>query len=467
MKKEENPPSVEIVDLTHLHKGNGLVATRDIRQGETLFTEQQSHIATSIQMPLRETANTQPFGPVLACQSCFSCLEPASSYFDNKNSALPMDYLWPTPEFSKEFQDILWNKSTKDDSEDSDVDNVDEDTHELFLEDAHGRILCRNCQALFCSRHCRNSFRTQVFPYCCRYRKALKALLTVTLDHDDTKSLADHWELVLATRLFCASVTEQKRNSILNYINEVDSQQGSGLDKVLEGMCGDPADLALLQLGIPDTSDNKKDCTFSVEPFYNAVCVAVSLDDMLTEEEFAMFSLVFFERLAAVCKRNALDVKTKSSFSHYQDKVREVCCGNDSAYDVKEALQHYEKIVKRIGTVVMSNGHITGYVEEVLGQVDCCVLLPIFAHINHDCNPSVDVIDGFASSSRFGCRIDLVALRDITKGEELSVSYLSARAFELEEGYRNKRLRMNYLFACRCSRCSSEQQQQYSQSVAS
>ena len=469
MKKKDKPPSVEIVDLSHFHKGNGLVATRDIRQGETLFTEQQSHIATSIQMPLRETANTQPFGPVLACQSCFSCLEPASSYFGNGNNALPMDYLWPIPEYSKEFQDILWNTVTNDDTEDKDAN--DENHDELFLEDAHGRILCENCQALFCCRLCQNSFRTQVLQDCCRYRRALGALLTVALDYDDTKSLADHWEVVLATRLFCASVTEQKGNSILDD-NEVKAQKGSCLDKVLEGMCGDPTDLALLQLGIPYPSDNKNGCIFSVEPFYDAVCAALSLNYVLTKEEFSIFSLKFFERLVVVCKRNALDVKTKSSFSHYQDKVREVCCGisnkggcgdNDSDTPDKEALQYYEQIVKSIGTVVMSNGHITGNVEEVLGQVDCCVLLPLFANINHDCNPSVNVVDGLPSSSSVGCRIDLVAIRDITKGDELSVSYLSPRAFELEEVHRNKRLEMNYLFRCRCSRCSTERQQQQHQ----
>lgn len=70
---------------------------------------------------------------------------------------------------------------------------------------------------------------------------------------------------------------------------------------------------------------------------------------------------------------------------------------------------------------------------------------PTIAKINHSCEPNTEwqFVDGTP-------RIDLVALRDIQEGGELTISYID-QDLPIEE--RQAILRERYGFECRCSKC--------------
>lgn len=91
---------------------------------------------------------------------------------------------------------------------------------------------------------------------------------------------------------------------------------------------------------------------------------------------------------------------------------------------------------------------------------------------NHSCVPNAVAFpalfgrgaEGSASPTRMGAGIEIVSLREICRGEELSVSYLadlqSAGSAELGDLFRaaDRRsiLQQQYLFKCDCSVCSAE-----------
>lgn len=479
-RKEDEPllsPPVKLVDLTHLHKGNGLVACRKIVQGEIIWTE-ACHPAATIQMPSRSTccysnhnnrensAANRPFGPKLACENCFCNLEPVSAYFyqeteeeENRHGtpSLPAKHLWPVTDYSTKMQMIL-NNNNKSDEEDNELEA---DTTKNFIQDLQGRCVCRNCQILFCSSHCRDIFSQQVSHSCCQYRNALEAIQNVAYyqDHDTASSLADHWVIVMAMRLFCGMLTVYRTQD-----NVLPANQCIG--QIVQGMCGDVSDEQGLELGINTGT------RYTVEPFYKAICTALQIGELTAEQ--ALFSLEFFEQLTAACRRNTLNVKTKSSFTTYEENILTQnkttgSCGSDKI----------NVSFEDIGKVLIHHGYYADV--EALGQVDCCAMLPLFAKMNHSCDPSVDVIDALvpvvhhkscATATRiidadsvdddgyFYCcsqSIQLVALRDICEGEELSVSYLSSHAMSMGVAYRMEDLKAKFLFTCECSRCTAEQ----------
>ena len=71
------------------------------------------------------------------------------------------------------------------------------------------------------------------------------------------------------------------------------------------------------------------------------------------------------------------------------------------------------------------------------------------AMLNHSCDPNVEwrSINGTA-------HIELVALRGISKGEELFISYIDQR---LPQPERSEKLSTLYGFTCKCSRCIDEE----------
>ncbi|XP_046386684.1 histone-lysine N-trimethyltransferase SMYD5 [Ischnura elegans] len=70
---------------------------------------------------------------------------------------------------------------------------------------------------------------------------------------------------------------------------------------------------------------------------------------------------------------------------------------------------------------------------------------------NHDCEPNAEQTFPLGDS----CLV-LKAKRDISQGEEVCVSYLDECALSRSRHSRQKILRENYLFTCRCTKCLSQ-----------
>lgn len=165
--------------------------------------------------------------------------------------------------------------------------------------------------------------------------------LTTILSWGD--SLTDHWEIVLATKLFCSVLTNYRTNRVASYHTRLGNDP--------EGMCGSTKDLAMLKAGL----------RYFAEPFYDALCNGLSLE--ANEKEF--FSRPSLERLVSVCKRNAVDVNTRSSFALYKGNMLQ-------EYDGSTETPQYKQNIEDTTGVLIRNG-FAGDVEE-LGQVDCYTL---------------------------------------------------------------------------------------------
>lgn len=74
--------------------------------------------------------------------------------------------------------------------------------------------------------------------------------------------------------------------------------------------------------------------------------------------------------------------------------------------------------------------------------------------INHSCIPSCEIV--FPQSNHM---LQVVALRDINPGEEISISYLDECALSRSVHSRQKVLRENYMFICNCTKCEAEKKE--------
>jgi len=80
-------------------------------------------------------------------------------------------------------------------------------------------------------------------------------------------------------------------------------------------------------------------------------------------------------------------------------------------------------------------------------------LFPLTARINHSCRPNAQI----RGQEFVDCRIDLVALDDVQKGEEITISYV-ATGFGVgrkRKHQRRRELAAKYLFHCNCAECSA------------
>jgi hypothetical protein len=73
---------------------------------------------------------------------------------------------------------------------------------------------------------------------------------------------------------------------------------------------------------------------------------------------------------------------------------------------------------------------------------------PTIARMNHSCDPNVEwkFVNGTAE-------VELVALRPISQGEELFISYIDQT---MDVSHRREKLRSLYGFLCECWRCITE-----------
>ncbi|GFH10530.1 SET and MYND domain-containing protein [Haematococcus lacustris] len=71
--------------------------------------------------------------------------------------------------------------------------------------------------------------------------------------------------------------------------------------------------------------------------------------------------------------------------------------------------------------------------------------------VNHSCEPNLDVV-----FPRNNSTLALRAARDISRGEQLTISYLDP---EMHVAARQRQLHFAYGFTCQCQRCAEELQQ--------
>jgi [histone H3]-lysine4/36 N-trimethyltransferase SMYD len=89
------------------------------------------------------------------------------------------------------------------------------------------------------------------------------------------------------------------------------------------------------------------------------------------------------------------------------------------------------------------------YAPELVG------LFPLLARINHSCDPNAQII----SQTFVDYHVDVIALRSIGVGEEVTISYLPPHIHQ-RVSRRKQLLQSRYLFDCQCSRCVKEEEEE-------
>jgi hypothetical protein len=410
------PPAVSVVEI--LNKGNALVATRDIRRGEIIFTERA---AGAIQLDSRNDVDGKRKIPVRACQNCYRSLEPASSSISSQEhfTSLPLSELWPVCEYE------------------ADLETIPETT---LSKDKQGRISCRICKSMFCSIYCYNHFFDR-FGGCCIYDETMKAAEVASLAQDKNPETipgdADGFTppelqpaIQLATRIFC-TIVHQCRDM---------PELSMGL---FQGICGSSSDIEPLELGILLPGPTGICGAYTLKPMYEAVCKALSLD----ENDQEMFSLDLYCQFAAMAARNGFEITTKSPFSIYYSALRSAAGGWGS--------ERHSQLVRQVAAALGStNGELQRDMDKTVGAkvaVKIAAMFPLLARINHSCEACAEVQGG----EFIDAHVDVVATHDIEKGQEITISYINLGKNEGKKARhrRMKELQARYLFMCQCPRC--------------
>jgi len=171
--------------------------------------------------------------------------------------------------------------------------------------------------------------------------------------------------------------------------------------------------------------------------------------------------LLTYKRFLAIAALNCISVKARTPFEgyvanlrslrseekegamewifqHARDALAERCAGgNNTRLSQSEwrrlALSYYERKSRS---------------ESLAG------FFLLHCKLNHRCEPCNNL--RVVSRSFVDASIDVVAVRDIVQGEELTFSYLSAQDSSGSKAHRNAVLQLNYRFSCTCPRCEAD-----------
>lgn len=319
------------------NRGNGLVATRLIREGQVIYTEQA---ALATQLPKCTICHGRTKGPwqsdfrVRACQSCFRSLEPISTL----SSEMPSPGLWPIPEFHE-------NRN---------------ETNDQYRIDTHGRLQCTSCQAIFCSKSCCDGHYEKMGS-CCNCSTAIEAVARACLhpknDNDPECSDSNVDEcmevqpaVILAARMF-VFLLQRYRSSV-----KVDL----GL---FDGICGSANDISALELGLPEEVD-KDTCSYTLSPPYEAIYHSLGMSN----EEKEHFTLECFQRLAAIAARNGFAIKTQSPFHTYYAALLRAAGGRGTS--------RHSELMKQVAVALGSkNGTLQRDMDRKVEELVCFFLV--------------------------------------------------------------------------------------------
>lgn len=453
------------------NRGFALVATRQIGRGEVIYIERAA-IASQIPnfclacFSRNENHDTNDnsgeskscqslvaenmLGPsrigckcynVRACQHCFRSLEPVSSitcdntlnpleasekpaFHSKSSSALPLPSLWSVPEY----QGRNWTITR-------DVFSICHYERCFAVEEGAGRIVCQQCNALFCSKSCFDAHCNEMGT-CCLCSAVVQTMVheTCCCQEEGEEKGTIQPPLILAARMFCAAVFKHRL------------QEHPPADDLFAGMCGSECDITPLELGVLHQQQRGQQF-YSLKEAHAALSLVLSLSN---EEKKNYFSLSFLHRLAAIAARNGFAVASKNPFSTYYSDLIRVAGGRNTA--------RHKNYMKEVSLALGSkDGTLQrGMDDEVENRcmAKMVAMFTLTARINHSCDPCAEVRGQQFSD----CQIDLIARRDISVGEEITISYINigrnAGRSASDRQRRMRELKARYLFLCDCSRCS-------------
>lgn len=444
-------PPVQIVEYVYdKKKGLALIATQPIPRGSIVFTERAMEC---VQLPRTSKHNIQNHY-VKACQQCFRSMELIDCFYYNTASIstnttpvtmLPLAHLWPVPDYP-------WYRldGKKHEENDKNKEFSKNQVSQLGIQGnaAEGcYIQCCDCFSSFCSMKCYEEYLNTVGS-CCSCQRVIKSLY----NRHNGSEVVPQMPLLLGTKMFCSAIHRHRRRRQLEQQNgNQNIDYYNTIDDILNQMCGNATDVAMLEIGDDeDSGQNTARPHYSLKRNYDQISTLLQL----TEEEQQTYNLSYFERLVSIAARNGFEIKTESPFEAYYRAIlrQSIVAGGRNT-------EEHRNVVSRILTCLAGEGSNIDRrtIDADLSEV-CCVsalaIFPLLSKINHSCLPNVEVQHGLFKE----CIVDLVAKRNIEKGEELTVSYINLGLDGTEirtTAYRRKLLHSRYLFWCDCLLCSS------------
>lgn len=408
-------PSVCVLDLSHEDRGSALVATKKIIRGQVIYTEQAAMATQLVGSRVR------------ACHFCFRSLEPISSCCtptrmddtttNNGDVELPMKHLWPVMDMQFE----------------------DGGDHEQTRRDKYGRVQCRTCDSYYCTQSCYDAFSRQLGS-CCKVEMAknklpflfMNSTLSDENDEKEEETTVDvQPSIVLASRMFASALqTFRTSNTIC---------------PAVDVLCGESSDASTLELGVATSADPESSNSikkYTLEPVYNYL---VQLWSLSTDEE-SVLSLELFSSMAAKAARNGFGIRTQSPFRSYYTALLRANGGRCS--------ERHEQVKQQVAcalgakTGVLERGMDRSVDEKVAPEIAGLFLLT--SRINHACTSAANA--EVHSQEFVDARIDVVAVRNIEVGEEITISYIEKSTRNHRER-RQRELRAKYMFLCNCTCC--------------
>ncbi|CAL1526150.1 unnamed protein product [Lymnaea stagnalis] len=158
------------------------------------------------------------------------------------------------------------------------------------------------------------------------------------------------------------------------------------------------------------------------------------LTDALFEESVQeWFTSEGFNSLFALIGTNGQGIGS-SSFSRWVKNTEKLPLGDSERKQLDDLIEKcYEQL------------------EEVSGDfLDCegSALYQLQSSCNHSCIPNAEITFPYGDNT-----LALVALKDISPEEEITISYLGCCDLERSRHSRQKALKENYLFKCTCEKC--------------